>query len=329
MDEALEQALAAFNRFELSKIRSEREEALEEATQLTRRLELADPENSWILYLSGRGYAASGLKGDAIEELSKFIETREGRNEWSAYRHLGDLFLDGYPNLAKKRYEQADYLKPNEPSVLIGLAGCMAGLGDTDKALAYAESAVNADGGRRVDYLVAAARLQMQAGNLTAARLHAKNALERAKQEMRTGRLAVELVRQLDAQYQLLYDILTRQIQLAPRDSEPYLSLVRYMRERVRASQLLLLAEAVGILEAALQQAGPNPPVALLLEYGSLLKDLGRLEEAKRVYQQVLQSDPSNRIAKEGLDQVNQFMSGAAPAAGAEPAPTPSPDITP
>ena len=313
-DEALQQAIAAFDRLEHAKVQAEREEVLEEATQLTRRLELADPDNAWILYLTGRGYAAVGLKGDAIEDLTKFVESREGRNEWAAYRILGDLFVDGYPNLAKKKYEQANYLKPNEPSVLIGMAVCMSSLGDKEKALEHAESAVSADGGRTLRYLATAARLYMGAGQLPVARRHAQDALERAKQELRVGQTAVELVRQLDAQYQLLYDILTRQIQTTPEDPDLYLALVRYMRERMQVSQLMLVAEAVALLEAGIQRAGGTPPVALLLEYGSLLKDLGRFEDGKRAYEQVLQADPGNRIAREGLDKLNQAQTGAAPA---------------
>jgi len=328
-DEALQQAIAAFDRHELSKIQAERDAALEEATQLTRRLELADPDNAWIMYLTGIGYAAVGLKGDAIEEITKFVESREGRNEWVAYRILGDLFVEGYPNLAKKKYEQANYLKPNEASVLIGLAVCMTSLGDTDKSLEHAEAAVSADKGRRVDYLVTAARLYMRAVQLPAARRHAQNALARAEHELRAGQVAVELVRQLDAQYQLLYEVLTRQIQATPENTELYVALVRYMRQRVSASQLMLMAEARGLLETALARAGDNPPAALLLEYGSVLKDLRRLEEAKQVFQRILKADPSNRIAQEALDATNQILSGAASAPTPEAAPALSPDAAP
>ncbi len=53
----------------------------------------SDSSNAWLPYLYGRALARAGRPGAAIDQLRKFVGTREGRNEWRAFRLLGDLFV--------------------------------------------------------------------------------------------------------------------------------------------------------------------------------------------------------------------------------------------
>ena len=81
-----------------------------------------NPINPWLDYLTGHAFAASGRKGDAIERLQSFVDTREGRNYWRAHRLLGDLLIKAYPRLAKSSFVKARKLKQNEPTASAGRA---------------------------------------------------------------------------------------------------------------------------------------------------------------------------------------------------------------
>ncbi len=107
-------------------------------------LQIKTPDDPWLLYLNAQLLTLTGQRGDAITQLRRFIQTREGQTAWQAHRDLGDLFVAEFPQLAKASYEKAAQLTANESSVLYGLSLCAAKLGRRTEAIDYAQRAAAA-----------------------------------------------------------------------------------------------------------------------------------------------------------------------------------------
>ncbi len=272
-----------------------------------------DPVNPFLPYLHGRVYAFAGRQGDAVEQLRKFVRTREGRNEWRAYRILGDLFVVEFPRLAKANYEKAAALNADEPSVLFGLSVCAFKFGAAGEAISKAREALAADGRKTIRYVSHLAILLKAAGSLGEARREAEQALRLAKEEMRSkpGVRAPLLV--VNVQYQLLVDIMqARLAQAAPERSEgagtetarlvdDYLDLATYLRVQDRIAQMLSLHAVLSVIEDGVDRTSPDTPPALLEQYGIVLAEVGGTEAAIAVFEKLLKTNPNNPIAAEQL----------------------------
>lgn len=275
-------------------------------------IEANDPSNPWVSYLYGWIYAIGGQKGDAIEQLQKFIETREGRNEWLAYRLLGDLLVEQFPRLARSYYKKASDLVDREPSVLYGQSRCAVATGDVAEAIRLAREAVGADRDGAVRYLSHLARMLIRDGRWSEARRAAETALERALSDHRSNPTMERPLRLADLQYQLLIEISRSQLNNAP-NPEEYVRIVRYLDRRGEIAIKLQQAEIARLLEAAIGEPGGDSYVPLHELYGETLAKLGREEDAIRAFERVLELDPSNGVANQWLEKLRPEPKTAQP----------------
>ncbi len=270
-------------------------------------IQAADPSNIRIHFLYGRAYALMGRTGPAIAELQKYLETREGRNEWRAYRSLGDLFIDEFPRMALSNFEKAAALKPDDPIVLVGLSRARYGVGDLPTALDYAKRAVQADRGEHIRPIANLARMfannQQWADAERTAGAAVEKARQRAMSEAGRGPLAVLL-----EQYDLLIGVL--QSRIAATDGSPahYATLSAAMRGRAAAAQRMAKYDALSVIEAGLRRF-TQPSVELLLEHAVSLAELDRTADAIDAFEKVLANDPQNSAAREWLARLRSSAS--------------------
>ena len=299
IESTVRQAIRALDEAQKASDAATRQVALDEAQRLVDEIRRVGPHSAWNLYFRGRASLLQGRPSEALDDLTRFVETREGRNEWTAYLALGNLLVDAYPALAQPKYEQAAYLKTNEPDIALGLARCALALGDNDKAVEQAKLAVEWDHGRQVKYLNELANTLLQAGQPIEAYKQANYALERAWQQVHASPGEATRLTVLDAQYELILTIVLRQLREAPQNPEIYRLAGHWQRERAEVTKQLALVDAVATLEQGLQRAGRNPSPDLLAEYAGALTEVGRVDEAASVYQQLYQIAPDHPALKQ------------------------------
>ncbi len=278
----------------------------EEYDALVEAVAALDPNNAWLDYLRARSFAMAGRRMDAAEHLRRFVETPEGRNDWRAHRLLGDSFAAEFPRLAKGSYEKALQLNPNEPAVLYGLSVCTYKLGDATQAIRLARESVAADGGETIRYVANLASLLQATGDLSGALQESRKALDLAVakvSEKSAGRADLLFA---DAQYGLTLSILqarTRESNQASPDD--YLLLARLIRNRAALAGRLAELDVVAVLETAVKQAASNAPASLLEAYAVSLVKVGRVDDARKAFGRLLEVDPTNMTATEGLRRLD------------------------
>lgn len=259
-----------------------------------------DPDNPWLSYLYAWVYAIGGQKGDAIERLQGFVETREGRNEWRAFRLLGDLLVDQFPRLARSNYQKAGDLVDREASVLYGLSQCAMATGDVGEAIRLAREAVDADKTTGVRYLSHLSRMLMRQRRWVEAKRAAETALERARARQRKDPTSERPLRLADLQYQLLMDITRARINEGP-TPEAYVRLAGYLMRRAEIADQLQQHELLRLLEVAVGLPGGDSHRPLQEQYAVSLATLERTEAAVAAFERVLSLDPSNALARTWL----------------------------
>jgi tetratricopeptide (TPR) repeat protein len=277
----------------------------EQVTRHVESLQEQEPANPWLLYLRGRAYALTGRPGDAVEQLRQFVETRDGRNEWRAYRLLGDLFAGEFPRLAKSNYQKAAALRADEPTVLVGLSACTFKLGDLDEAIRLAREAVRADGRTAARYLSHLASLLLAGGRLEEARREAEAALDLVNQRMKDNPGRKTPVLEAEAQHKQLMEILQALISDSKHeDVQDYGKLVKCARQQAQIARILSFHDVLAITQAGVDKTAPNTPPALLEQHGVALAEVGRTDEAVAVFEQLLQANPNNTTASEWLQRL-------------------------
>jgi tetratricopeptide (TPR) repeat protein len=243
-----------------------------------------------------------GRRGDAAERLLKFVETREGRNEWRAHRSLGDLFIDEFPRLAQTHYERAAALKPNDPNILLGQSVCAARLGRSDEAIQLARAATTADGGTSVKFVAHLSGILRAAGEWADALEYARRALRLATEAAGTRSGDEAALRTLDAQYQALIE--TLQSAIAAEDtpaSQSYMDLAEALRRRFDVQQKLNLLNVLRVMETAVAETAPNSPPFLLEHHAVTLAELGRTDQAVEAFERLRSVDPNNPLIAEWM----------------------------
>ncbi|MCH7884860.1 MAG: hypothetical protein IIC01_06360 [Planctomycetes bacterium] len=314
-DEALRAAQEALDRLEEADGETAVRALLDEVSRHLADLRASDPDHPRLPYLFGRIYQVTGRSGDAIDQLRKFVKTREGRNEWRAYRMLGDLFIDEFPRLAKANYEKAAALKAGEPSVLYGLSLSAMKLGRQDEALRLVRQAVESDDEGTVAYVSHLARILLSRQAWDEAERTARSSLELAGRAMRDKPSRSDPIQAVDAQYALLMEIVQSRLAAAdPRTAEPtgleavetaglYLRLAGFVRERMRLASILSQHQVLRVLEAGVERTSLDTPVDLLEAYALALADVGRSDDAFDIFQRVLAASPQNARAAEWLQR--------------------------
>jgi len=261
-----------------------------------------EPGHPRLAYLYGRVYVLIGRQGDAIDQLRRFVETPDGRNEWKAYRILGDLFVMEFPRLAKANYEKASTLNPTEPALAFGLSLCAYKLGAIDEAIRLAQQAVSTDGRKTVRYLANLANLYQAAERWDDAITDAEEAMKLAVEAVGEKPASHQALLTADGQYQQMIAILrTRARQSPDISADTYLKLATYIRERTSLAQRLALHDALTVLAAGVERTAPTTSPELLERYASALTEAGRTADAIAAFEQFLKADPGNTEATQQL----------------------------
>jgi len=303
---ALREGTVTIDRLENERDPQQRQTLMSNLNRGVSTIQVNDPGNPRLHYLRGAMFFFSGRKGDAIDELNRFVETTVGRNEWKAHRMLGDLFLGEFPSLAKAKYSSAAALKPNEASILIGLSRCDAALGNTEDALSFARQAVDAvapDSIDRMANLNYVSQLLAQDGQFEEAQRLVTAALNLAQNEHRKSPDSLAEMTTLHAQYRIALDMVRARLRETPNQADQYVLLTKYSREEVRIRGVISLIQILALLDSGIESFESGAPLVLLEERASLLVDLGRTEDAKEAYEELLRSHPNHGIARAFLQE--------------------------
>lgn len=303
--EAVDLAKKAIDRLIAAEDEAPPEDAIEDLDRAYAVIKTRAPDNPWLHYVAAGVFRYKGRKFDAVSELERFVSTREGKNEWKAYRILGDLVIDSdFPRLARSHYDNAAKLKENDPSILFGISRCAAAVGDYDEALDFATQAVAADRRQTVRYLnqlAAVARVQRDWPTVSRALGDALNRIKNRVAE-HPGELAP--LATLAAEYKLLIDTETARLK-DERDpvalERGYLELADDTRQRGDVVEQLNKHGVVKVLEQAAERLGDDTPVSILEQAVVALDDVDRTDDAAAVCRRILGLDPSNERAKNWL----------------------------
>lgn len=313
-DGALRAAFDLLNRLEADDTHKPAPEDIETLTRYIEAIGSAEVGNPRLQYLYGRLMALSGRQGDAIAAMRSFLETREGRNDWRAHQVLGDLYVNGYPQLAKAEYEEADSLKGHVPGVLYGLSRCAFKLGRSDEAAELARKAVAADGRKTLRFVSHLARIHAARHDWAQADREARAALgiAQATGGDRPGEAA--LLETIDAQYALLIDITQSRLADSPGVPERYLQLVDLIGGRAENARLIAWRKALTVLANGVDATAPNTTPSMKEQYAIALAEVGRHDEAVVRFQEILAADPANEVASRWLERLQQVEPPAQPA---------------
>jgi tetratricopeptide (TPR) repeat protein len=304
LQEAYQAAIEELDRAEQVDPTELRTEALTEVNRRVVAVQGADPNHPRLPYLYGRLYALTGRRGDAIDQLRRFVESREGRSDWESHRRLGDLFIEEFPRLAQGSYERAAELKPGEPTVLAGLSLAAYKVGRIDDALRLAKEAADADGRKTVRIVSHLARMFIAKQQWADAQRAGEQAMELAKGDVKAQPGARRPLSVLDSQYQLAIDLLQARVNEKVAGTDDFLKLAAYVRQRNDLIRRINLHEVLRVLESGVKATAPATPTRLLLEYAVTLADVGRKDEAIATLEKLLAADPTNAAAQEQLDRL-------------------------
>lgn len=317
VEEATAKATAMLDGFDARWGETPSREELQELERLLAAIQRSDPKDPRVDYLYGRGFAAMGRDGSARNALVRFVETREGRNEWKAYRILGDLFVDEFPRMALAKYQKAAELKPGDPTVLLGMSRAHYEVGELSRALDLARRAVEADSSGQLRPLTHLANMYAASDQWAEAERTADSAIAKAREMVRSQPPRKSILSALQQQYDLLIGILQSNLTSGPPQAELMARLGRAMRERSAVAAQVGLVDAATFIEAGMKLLDGEPPPELLFEYGVILAELGRGEEAIAAFEKVLVAQPDHAEAKSWIARIKASASDSAAIGGA------------
>ncbi len=304
-EEALRSARELLDRFDEHRGENPSAAELEELNRYILVLQATDPANAWLSYIQGRAYAYGGRNGDAIDQLRRFVETRDGRSEWKAFRALGDAFIGEFPRLARANYERAAELNPSEPSVLMGLSICAGRTGDIEEALRLARRAVESDGRRSVRYVNHLARTLSVMKERSEAEREALSALRLAEDVVRNQPGERGPLQSLAAQLDLLMDIVGERINdSADAGADDFVRLAEYMARRAETADQLARHDRLAVLQRGMDATAADSSPRLLQEYAAALADVGRNDDAIAQFERLLKLKPEDPVALEWLTRL-------------------------
>ncbi len=317
VEAAIDVATVALNRLETELLGTEQRRAfLQTAADAITVIREKDPTNATLLYLSGWANALAGRSRQAIDELRAFIGTRDGRNEWRAYRLLGDLLVDQYPQLAKSRYDNALTLSGGDRRVFFGLALCASRRGRHADAVDYARRAVEADGRKTVGYLALLAQALAADKQWDAAEREGAAALSLAREVAVADPGSTVALTQLDGRYRFMIQLLQARTAGDDATADDYIRLVDYRRQHLEVATDLMRLDMLRTYEAALDKLGDNVAPRLLEAFGVACAEAKNRARAIEVFERLLAVDSESTVAREWLARLKGEE---------EPSKTPSP----
>lgn len=307
--EALDLARNAIDRWGESEDPAVRKEAEQDLDRGLAVVKTKAPDHPWLPYLYAFVHIRQGQSWDAVDQLQKFVDNRDGRNEWKAFRTLGNMVVENFPRLAQSHFQKAAKLKEGEPTVLYGLSRCAANVGDNTEALDYARQAAAADRRQSIEYLTHLARIARIDKEWPTATAAAVDALAIAERDVSQHQGEFKPLVAAEAQYKLVVEIESARL-IDVRDpselTRGYLGLAEYARRRAKIVIQMTKHDVVGILEAAAERLGDDTPSDILEQAVTALTDVGREEDAATVCRRILEKDPANAAATQWLQQHGQ-----------------------
>jgi tetratricopeptide (TPR) repeat protein len=284
---------------------------IEELRELVTIVNEHEPQNESLTFIRGSYLAYIGRLGDALDDLTKYLESRTGLTDYRGHRQLGDVYLQlNYPTMAMARYESADRLKPNDSKILLGLAKASQQLGRKEKTAEYITRAVEAAPlDKRGPYLQFAVRVMIPQKKWDEADRYARDAMQRTRSELEAEPGKLLLLQTLDGLCGLRIQIAQGRLADDPKLVQPRLDIVDITREMVAIRKQTAVHEQLATVDAGLGANDPTRPVKLVERRAELLVELGRTDEARQAYEELLELDPNHAAAKAFL---------AEPSAGAE-----------
>ncbi len=282
----------------------QRSENLRRAAEAIKSLRSVQPDHPRLKGFEGRLLALQGKSAAASRVLQAYVRTEVGGTDWRAYRTLGRLLVDTYPQLGRSHYLRADRIKPQDPSILYGLSVAAIRLGALDEAIRRAKETCEADGWNHAVYVSHLGRLYHRAKRWKEAFDVLERAVHLARRDVAAQPGMLPPLALLDAQYQYLIEALRAKTAggSAP-TTEDALRLARALRERAAIRGKLAAHEALAVLEA-LDLPLETAPIEWLEEYGRLLAMSDRKDDAVRVFRTLLRRDPQNVLAHTGLQRL-------------------------
>ncbi len=318
-EEAVRQALAAFERIELG---GDVQKEAAEITRLYNMLVETAKDNPWLFYIRGRSAILSGRVVDGISDLEAFTKTPPGQTDWKTFRILGDVHVQDYPRLAEAKYRQALALNDREPTILLGLSQAVFKSGRKDEGVQLAERALALDGRQHVGYfdnLAAMLRSRGGEGDLYKAVEVVNQAIQVAQKGADQNPLDLLSLRVLAGEYEAALVLLRDVLVAEPKNASAYKAAVDVGANLAEIRHRLSLLEAVALLEVQAMPAleGKFTP-ELAQSYARLLELVGRVDDACKTYQTLLDNDPAHAEAKAALERLKNAPAAPAPAGEAE-----------
>ncbi|MCC7292886.1 MAG: hypothetical protein IT449_12565 [Phycisphaerales bacterium] len=308
-DEAVKQALAAFDRLDQGG------DVQKEAAEITRLYKMvldSAKDNPHLMYIRGRSAILSGRVVDGMQDLEAFAKTTPGQSDWKTFRILGDLHLKDYPRLAEGKYCQALELNDLEPTILLGLSQAQFRLGQRKEALQLAERAVQLDAGKTVTYLDNfAAMLRLDGENdksqLDRAAGIVNQAVQLVQAALKERPTDPSLIQLLATEYESALIVLRDILAATPDNAAAYADVAAISENLGELRRQLLMHEAIALIESqALPRLQGKVTAPLAMSYARLLEQVGRIGDARRVYEKTIEGEPEFQDAKTALDRINK-----------------------
>ncbi len=268
-------------------------------------IEENDPGNVWLPYLYGRAFYLMGQTGEAATKLRAFVDTREGKNEWLAFRTLGDLFVGEFPNMAESYYTKAVALNSTDSGIYYGLSVCASRGGKRTDAIRLARQAVQVGGGDDVAHLAHLARVLATDQQWGEADRTAVSAVARARVLARERPGIRAPLEGLVLRYEQLITLVQSELAATGASGDEYIRLANYVEERAEVARRASKFDTLMVLETGVEATKPRTPVSLLERYAVTLAEVGRKDDAIAAFEDLLTRDASNQAAKEWLIRLN------------------------
>jgi len=311
VDQALERALRELEVAEQEG--EEAEDAYNAASQLASFVLSKEPLNVTGEYILGRLAILANQPRDALARIEKYANAPEGRNDWYAFKLLGDLYLVSYPSQARAKYERALVLAPNESDAMIGIGRAELKLNRAEEAIEFAEKAIRAEEEPHADYRTTLAEALLLDKRLEDAVARAQEAVHITEEAVRDDPGAEDLLYELKDRYKLLVRCLTRLSDAYAERPDYLVQLVQTLQDQADLDRLLTYHEALRIIEQGAKYLEDRVTAPVLYEQARLNRLVGRSDEARSLLERALELDPQFEPARELFNRLAPEVAAAGP----------------
>ncbi|HEY3243378.1 MAG TPA: tetratricopeptide repeat protein [Phycisphaerae bacterium] len=286
---------------------------LAEANDLVAAVQQREPNNVKADFYLARVLVLAGRSKDALRSVERYAKTRQGANDWEAFKILADLQVQGtYWTLARGNYQKAAELNPREPDLYLGMATCSLQLGKFEDALKQLETAVNM-GTQNPKIYDAYAQVLLRDNQVDRALGAAESAVKLAQGDVKNRAGSMRALQELDARYATLEATLTLAVRKHPQTLRLWQRGLEIIDERLELNGRVATQRKLAFVNQGIQATQPNVPIELYLKKAQLSIEARRREDAESALDEADKIDPTNPLAKQLRDSL--------PAATGEPAP--------